>query len=105
MGICINRKYRDNNEFLTCCNNSTLEPTKTEVVSARDHIKYYLSNQINEFTVDYNKKTIIDKSDNLSVNEIKLPPNYFRLLDIYSNNLFSILLKFFIIIFLKKFFQ
>jgi len=85
MGNCINKNTVAETDLFSCCNNTnSTEFKKSEILCGKEQIDYYLNHKIKDLVIDFSKRTITDNSNNSSIKEIKVPENYFKLLDYYG---------------------
>lgn len=82
MGNCINLKDRKSTEYLfPCCKMDSNFTEVFEIKCVERFINYYVHNKIKKFSVDFDKKLIIDNTINSSPIEIQPSPLYFEIID------------------------
>jgi len=88
MGTCINKQTVGETDLFSCCSTNPSDNLKNEILCGKDQIHYYLNNKITDLTVDFTRRTITDTSNKSVIKEIKVPDNYFRLLEHYGKLIF-----------------
>jgi hypothetical protein len=88
MGNCIyDIKNRKSSEFLfPCCKMDTNLTESYEIKCGERFINYYINNKIKKYTIDFEKKVLIDTTIKSSQMEIRPSNLYFEIIEKLRSN-------------------